>query len=39
MIPFVGGLIEIGGKLIDKLIPDPKMKQEAQIKLLELQQK
>ena len=31
-------LIDIGGKLIDKLIPDPEKKAEAQAKLLTLQQ-
>ena len=39
MIPIVDGLLDIGGKLIDKLIPDPKAKEEARLKLLELQQK
>ena len=31
-------LLDIGGKLIDKLIPDPEKKAEAQAKLLTLQQ-
>jgi uncharacterized membrane protein (DUF106 family) len=31
-------LLNIGGKIIDRLIPDPQAKQEAQIKLLEMQQ-
>lgn len=31
-------ILGIGSKLIDKLIPDPKAKAEAQLKLLELQQ-
>ena len=31
-------LLGIGGKLIDKLIPDPAQKAEAQVKLLELSQ-
>ena len=39
MLPVLGGLTEIGGKLLDKLIPDPKAKAEAQLKLFELQQK
>lgn len=32
------GLLDIGGKLIDKLIPDPEQKAKAQIQLLQLQQ-
>jgi hypothetical protein len=31
-------VLDIGGKLIDRLFPDPKQKAEATIKLLELQQ-
>lgn len=31
-------ILEIGGKLIDKLIPDPEQKARAQIELLKLQQ-
>lgn len=30
-------ILNIGGKLIDRLVPDPQAKQEAQIKLLEMQ--
>ena len=32
-------LLEVGAKLIDKLIPDPEAKQKAQLSLLELQQR
>lgn len=31
-------ILSIGGKLIDKLLPDPKAKAEAKLKLVELQQ-
>lgn len=31
-------ILDIGGKLIDRLFPDPKMKAEATMKLMELQQ-
>lgn len=37
MIPLVG-LLEIGGKLIDKLIPDPAAKAQAQIDLAKMAQ-
>jgi len=37
-IPLIGGILEIGAKLIDKLIPDPQAKQAALIKLAELEQ-
>lgn len=37
MIPLVG-LLEIGGKLIDKLIPDPTAKAQAQIELAKMAQ-
>jgi len=37
MIP-LAGLLEIGGKLIDKLIPDPEAKANAQLQLQELAQ-
>ena len=34
----IGGLIEIGGKLLDKVIPDPAERDKAKAKLIELQQ-
>lgn len=34
-----GGLLDIGGKLIDKLIPDPEAKAKAQQELLAMQQR
>jgi hypothetical protein len=37
MIP-LAGLLEIGGKLIDKLIPDPSAKAQAQLNLAKLAQ-
>ncbi len=37
MIP-LAGLLEIGGKLVDKLIPDPEAKAKAQAELLKMQQ-
>lgn len=37
-IPIIGSILEIGEKLIDKLIPDPKLKAEALLKLKELEQ-
>lgn len=37
-IPIVGSLIEAGLKIIDKVIPDPQAKVEAQIRLLQLEQ-
>lgn len=36
--PIVGPLLEVGFKLLDKLIPDPQAKAQAQIELLRLQQ-
>lgn len=38
-LPIVGTLIEAGMKILDKVIPDPQAKLEAQYKLLELQQR
>jgi uncharacterized membrane protein (DUF106 family) len=38
MIPLTA-ILNIGSKLIDKLIPDPETKARAQIQLLEMQQK
>lgn len=37
-LPIIGGLFEIGSKLIDKLLPDPEAKAKAQLELLRLQQ-
>lgn len=37
-LPIVGSLIEAGMKILDKVIPDPQAKLEAQYKLLALQQ-
>lgn len=37
-LPVVGTLIEAGMKILDKVIPDPQAKLEAQYKLLALQQ-
>lgn len=34
----LGGIFNIGGKLIDKLFPDPEQKAKAQLELLKLQQ-
>jgi len=34
----IGGVFNLGSKLIDKLIPDPQQKAEAQLKLLQLHQ-
>lgn len=34
----LAGLLEVGGKLIDKLIPDPEAKAKAQLQLAELAQ-
>ena len=34
----ISAVLDIGGKLIDKLIPDPQAKAEAQLKLLQMQQ-
>ena len=38
MIP-IAALLNVGSKLIDKLIPDPEAKARAQVQLLEMQQK
>lgn len=38
MIPVLGGVIEAGLRIIDKVIPDPEAKAAAQLKLMELQQ-
>lgn len=38
MTPLIGPLLDIGGKLIDKLIPDPQAKAKAQLDLLSMQQ-
>lgn len=37
-VPLVGALIEAGIGILDKVIPDPKQKAEAKLKLLEMQQ-
>jgi hypothetical protein len=37
-IPFLGSILDIGDKLIDRLIPDPKANADAKQKLMELQQ-
>ncbi len=37
-LPVIGSILDLGTKLIDKLIPDPKQKAEALQKLQELQQ-
>jgi hypothetical protein len=37
-LPVLGSILDIGTKLIDKLIPDPKAKAEALLKLQELEQ-
>jgi hypothetical protein len=34
----LGALMEVGGKLIDKLIPDPEAKAKAQLELAQMQQ-
>lgn len=34
----IGGLFSIGGKLIDKIFPDPEQKAKAQLELLKMQQ-
>jgi Protein of unknown function (DUF3154). len=36
-IPVISGLLDIGGKLIDKLIPDPEAKAKAQLELMRLE--
>lgn len=38
MTPIIGGLLEAGLKIIEKVIPDPQAKAQAQIELLKLQQ-
>lgn len=38
MLPIVGGLIEAGLKILDKVIPDPQAKAAAQLELIRLQQ-
>lgn len=38
MIPIVDGVLDIGGKLIDKFIPDPVEKMKAKAELLQMQQ-
>ncbi|MFN5251614.1 MAG: 3TM-type holin [Bacteroidota bacterium] len=38
MIP-IGMLLEVGGKILDKVLPDPEAKAKAQIALMEMQQK
>ncbi len=37
MIP-IGALIDIGGKILDKVFPDPAQAEQAKLKLLEMQQ-
>lgn len=38
MTPIIGGLLEAGLKVIEKVIPDPAAKAQAQLELLKLQQ-
>lgn len=38
MTPIIGGLIEAGLKVLDKVIPDPQAKAAAQLELMRLQQ-
>jgi hypothetical protein len=38
MIP-IGMLLEVGSKILDKVLPDPEAKAKAQVMLLEMQQK
>lgn len=38
MIPIVDGVLDIGGKLIDKFIPDPVEKMKAKAELVKMQQ-
>jgi len=38
MTPIIGGLIEAGLKVLDRVIPDPAAKAQAQLELLKLQQ-
>ena len=35
----IGALLEVGGKILDKVIPDPEAKAKAQAALMEMQQK
>lgn len=37
-IPIIGGLLDLGGKIIDRVIPDPKQKEAAKLELLKMQQ-
>jgi len=37
-IPIIGGLLDLGGKIIDKVIPDPAQKEAAKLELLKMQQ-
>jgi len=37
-LPIIGSILALGEKLIDKLIPDPKQKADALLKLAELEQ-
>lgn len=38
MTPLIGGLLEAGLKVLDRVIPDPAAKAQAQVELLKLQQ-
>ena len=38
MLP-IGAILEVGGKILDKVIPDPEAKAKAQAALMEMQQK
>lgn len=38
MIPIIDGVLDIGGKLIDKFIPDPVEKMKAKAELVKMQQ-
>ena len=38
LVPFIGPILEIGSKLIDKLFPDPQAKAQAQLELMKMQQ-
>lgn len=37
-IPVIGGILDIGGKLIDKIWPDPAEREKAKAQLLQMQQ-
>lgn len=37
-LPIFSGILEVGLKIIDRVLPDPKIKDEAKMKLLEMQQ-